>query len=170
MIDLRHPLAVLSKRLPWASIEASVAPKLAHQAKPAKWVIGEDLAGAFDGELGGGTNIAAPTVGQSAGVVTCCAGMNSAGPTTYEKAFLLWNVLCRHFRTLHSIFNSRFHFGRFWAVFTLRFRMIISKQMLDFVRESKEIVFLSGIDIDTAFSTASTTFTSTRRLSCDVSR
>ena len=29
MIDLRHPLAVLSKRLPWASLEAAVAPKLA---------------------------------------------------------------------------------------------------------------------------------------------
>ena len=31
MIDLRHPLAVLSTRLPWASIEAAVAPKLAHR-------------------------------------------------------------------------------------------------------------------------------------------
>ncbi len=26
MIDLRHPLAVLAKRLPWAAIEAAVAP------------------------------------------------------------------------------------------------------------------------------------------------
>ena len=54
MIDLRHPLAVLSTRLPWASIEAAVAPKLAHQTKPAKRVVGEDLAGAFQGEFGGG--------------------------------------------------------------------------------------------------------------------
>jgi len=54
MIDLRHPLAVLSSRLPWASIEAAVAPKLAHQAKPAKRVAGVDLAGAFAGEFGGG--------------------------------------------------------------------------------------------------------------------
>ena len=54
MIDLRHPLAVLSTRLPWAAIEAAVAPKLAHQAKPAKRLIGEDLAGAFEGEFGGG--------------------------------------------------------------------------------------------------------------------
>ena len=45
MIDLRHPLAVLSTRLPWASIEAAVAPKLAHQAKPAKRLVGEDLFG-----------------------------------------------------------------------------------------------------------------------------
>ena len=54
MIDLRHPLAVLSTRLPWASIEAAVAPKLAHQSKPAKRLAGVDLAGAFEGEFGGG--------------------------------------------------------------------------------------------------------------------
>ena len=36
MIDLRHPLAVLSKRLPWASLEAALAPKLARDARPAK--------------------------------------------------------------------------------------------------------------------------------------
>ena len=58
MIDLRHPLAVLSKRLPWAAIEAAVAPKLAHQVKPARRVIGEDLAGAFEGEFGGGISSA----------------------------------------------------------------------------------------------------------------
>ena len=44
----------LSARLPWAWIEVAVAPKLAHQAKPTKRVIGEDLAGAFEGEFGGG--------------------------------------------------------------------------------------------------------------------
>ena len=54
MIDLKHPLAVLATRLPWSAIEAAVAPKLAHQAKPAKRVAGEDLAGAFAGEFGGG--------------------------------------------------------------------------------------------------------------------
>ncbi|MEY2873106.1 MAG: hypothetical protein RLZZ373_477 [Pseudomonadota bacterium] len=54
MIDLRHPLAVLATRLPWGAIEAALAPKLAPQAKPTKRVKGEDLAGAFDGEFGGG--------------------------------------------------------------------------------------------------------------------
>ena len=54
MIDLRHPLAMLSTRLSWASIETAVAPKLVHHAKPAKRVAGVDLAGAFDGEFGGG--------------------------------------------------------------------------------------------------------------------
>lgn len=29
MIDLKHPLAVLATRLPWAAIEAAVAPKVA---------------------------------------------------------------------------------------------------------------------------------------------
>ena len=56
MIDLRHPLAVLAKRLPWAAIQAAVAPKLAHQAKPAQQVSGVDLAGAFEGEFGGGVS------------------------------------------------------------------------------------------------------------------
>jgi len=54
MIDLRHPLAVLATRLPWSAIEAALAPKLAPQAKPAQRMKGEDLAGAFDGEFGGG--------------------------------------------------------------------------------------------------------------------
>ena len=54
MIDLRHPLAVLATRLPWGAIEAAVAPKLAHQVRPAKRLAGADLAGAYDGEFGGG--------------------------------------------------------------------------------------------------------------------
>jgi len=53
MIDLKHPLAVLATRLPWAAIEVAAAPKLAHQARPAKPVAGVDLAGAFAGEFGG---------------------------------------------------------------------------------------------------------------------
>ena len=56
IIDLRHPLAVLVTWLPWAVIEAAAAPKLAHQAKPAKRVAGADLAGTFAGELGGGVS------------------------------------------------------------------------------------------------------------------
>lgn len=56
MIDLRHPLAVLATRLPWTSIEAAVAPKLSRQAHPAKPVSGQDLAGAFEGEFGGGVS------------------------------------------------------------------------------------------------------------------
>jgi transposase, IS5 family len=56
MIDLRHPLAVLATRLPWAAIEAAVAPKLARQALPAKRLRGEDLLGAYDVEFGGGVS------------------------------------------------------------------------------------------------------------------
>ena len=56
MIDLRHPLAVLATRLPWAAIEAAVAPKLARQARPSKQASGVDLAGQYSGELGGGVS------------------------------------------------------------------------------------------------------------------
>lgn len=56
MIDLRHPLAVLSTRLPWAAIEAAVAPKLARQTLPAKRKSGKDLLGAYDVEFGGGVS------------------------------------------------------------------------------------------------------------------
>jgi hypothetical protein len=38
MIDPRYPLAVRVKRLPCAAIEAAVAPRQAHQARPAKRV------------------------------------------------------------------------------------------------------------------------------------
>jgi IS5 family transposase len=56
MIDLKHPLAVLATRLPWAAIEAAVASKLARQALPAKRARGEDLLGAYDVEFGGGVS------------------------------------------------------------------------------------------------------------------
>jgi len=56
MIDLKHPLAVLSTRLPWAAIEAAVAPKLGRQTLPAKRIRGEDLLGAYDVEFGGGVS------------------------------------------------------------------------------------------------------------------
>jgi IS5 family transposase len=41
MIDLRHPLAVLAKRMPWQEIEASLAHRFARQAKAGKKI--EDL-------------------------------------------------------------------------------------------------------------------------------
>jgi IS5 family transposase len=56
MIDLKHPLAVLATRLPWAAIEAAVAPKLARQVLPAKRLRGKDLLGTYDVEFGGGVS------------------------------------------------------------------------------------------------------------------
>ncbi len=41
MIDLRHPLAVLATRMPWAQIEASLAPAFAHKNRPG--VLREDV-------------------------------------------------------------------------------------------------------------------------------
>lgn len=54
MIDMRHPLAVLANRLPWTDIEASLAPMLARQARPTKWVTSQDLLGAHELEFGAG--------------------------------------------------------------------------------------------------------------------
>ena len=54
MIDLRHPLAVLAGRLPWAAIEVAVAPKLVPAARPAQQLSGQDLLGPFAQEFGRG--------------------------------------------------------------------------------------------------------------------
>lgn len=54
MIDLRHPLVLLAARLPWGSLEEALAPKFAHQARPAKAVDVQGLFGAETVEFGGG--------------------------------------------------------------------------------------------------------------------
>ena len=54
MIDLRHPLAVLSARLPWAAIEAALAAKFGHEDRPPKSAAVDDLFGATSLEFGGG--------------------------------------------------------------------------------------------------------------------
>lgn len=45
MIDMRHPLAVLATRMPWAQIEASLAPAFAHRDRKGRLVEGADLFG-----------------------------------------------------------------------------------------------------------------------------
>jgi transposase, IS5 family len=45
MIDMRHPLAVLATRMPWAEIEASLAPLLAHKDRSGRMVQDADLFG-----------------------------------------------------------------------------------------------------------------------------
>ena len=45
MIDLKHPLAVLGNRLPWAKIEATLVPLFSHKNREGKLVDGEDLFG-----------------------------------------------------------------------------------------------------------------------------
>ena len=39
MIDLRHPLAVLSTRMPWAEIEMALAPALAQRDRKGRLVV-----------------------------------------------------------------------------------------------------------------------------------
>jgi IS5 family transposase len=45
MIDMRHPLAVLATRMPWAEIEAALAPAFAHRDRKGNLVEGADLFG-----------------------------------------------------------------------------------------------------------------------------
>jgi IS5 family transposase len=45
MIDLKHPLAVLGNRMPWAQIEAALAPAFARPEREGKPVVEDDLFG-----------------------------------------------------------------------------------------------------------------------------
>ncbi len=54
MIDLRHPLVVLANKLPWAAIDAALAPKFAHADRSPKSQTVIDLLGVESVEFGGG--------------------------------------------------------------------------------------------------------------------
>lgn len=56
MIDLRHPLAVLSTRMPWDVIEGALAPVLAHKDRTGRTVEGADLFGQTVGIAGAGVS------------------------------------------------------------------------------------------------------------------
>ena len=56
MIDLRHPLAVLARQLPWDRIEQALAPKFEHQDRPARQEMVGDLLGEHAVEFGGGVS------------------------------------------------------------------------------------------------------------------
>jgi transposase, IS5 family len=56
MVDPRHPLAVLGRRMPWSQIEASLAPLLAHKDRAGRAVQGEDLFGTTLQVAGGGVS------------------------------------------------------------------------------------------------------------------
>jgi IS5 family transposase len=60
MIDLRHPLAVLSTRLPWKHIEAVLAPYFARTARPGQTSADEDLFGEAVQASGGVSNAGRP--------------------------------------------------------------------------------------------------------------
>ena len=56
MIDLRHPLAVLATRMPWAEIEASLAPLFAHRSRAGRAVSDADLFGTTSELVGAGVS------------------------------------------------------------------------------------------------------------------
>jgi transposase, IS5 family len=56
IIDMRHPLAVLTTRMPWLEIEASLAPLLAHRDRAGKVIDGADLFGPTSELVGSGVS------------------------------------------------------------------------------------------------------------------
>jgi transposase, IS5 family len=54
MVDPKHPLVVLSKRLPWAAIEQALEPHFARQARPGSKQVTVDLWGTHEVEFGNG--------------------------------------------------------------------------------------------------------------------
>ena len=45
MVDPRHPLAVLARKMPWAQIESALAPAFAHKDRNGRAVAGADMFG-----------------------------------------------------------------------------------------------------------------------------
>jgi len=56
MIDMRHPLVVLTAQLPWERIEAALAPNFTHQDRTPKEERTEDLLGEHAVQFGGGVS------------------------------------------------------------------------------------------------------------------
>jgi transposase, IS5 family len=66
MIDLRHPLAVLATRMPWAQTEASLTPLFAHRDRSGVLTRAFDLFGPAPKLAGAGVSVA--------GVCVCRSG------------------------------------------------------------------------------------------------
>ena len=58
MIDLRHPLVVLARWIPWAQIEAALAPAFSRRNRQGQAVCGSDLFGATLEVAGAGISAA----------------------------------------------------------------------------------------------------------------
>ena len=58
MIDLKHPLAVLAERMPWAQIESALAPAFSRKSRDGTLIEGSDLFGATLEVAGGGVSAA----------------------------------------------------------------------------------------------------------------
>ena len=58
MVDCRHPLVVLTGRLPWPQIEQGLAPHLARKTAPACTALAQGMLGEHQVEFGGGVSSA----------------------------------------------------------------------------------------------------------------
>jgi transposase, IS5 family len=58
MVDPKHPLVVLSKRLPWRAIEQALVPHFARKPRPGERISAPDLLGEHQVEFGAGISAA----------------------------------------------------------------------------------------------------------------
>jgi IS5 family transposase len=58
MVDPRHPLAVLARKMPWSEIEAALAPAFAHKDRKGRSVEGADMFGPTLSVAGAGVSLA----------------------------------------------------------------------------------------------------------------
>ena len=90
MIDLRHPLAVLAKRMPWAQIEAALAPALARKDRSGNLAEGLDLFGPTLQPVGAGVSAA----GFNLRWLLRAIARGLLKPISW--AYYLWRMACVH--------------------------------------------------------------------------
>lgn len=98
MIDLRHSLAVLASRLPWAQIEAALAPHFARQMREGRAVAQDDLFGPSLQVAGGGV-AAAGRPRLPLRLMVCLLYLKQAYKLNDEELVESWaeNVVWQHF-------------------------------------------------------------------------
>ena len=98
MIDLHHPLAVLASRLPWAQIEAALAPHFARQAREGRAVAQDDLFGPSV-QVAGGAVAAAGRPRLPIRLMASLLYLKHANKLSDEELVQRWaeNVVWQHF-------------------------------------------------------------------------
>jgi transposase, IS5 family len=98
MVDIKHPLVVLSKRLPWGAIEQALAPHFARKARPGLKIATQDLLGEHQVEFGAGISPAGrPRLGIR--LMASLQYLKNAFNLSDEELVLRWseNVVWQYF-------------------------------------------------------------------------
>jgi transposase, IS5 family len=98
MVDPKHPLVVLSKRLPWGAIEQALAPHFARKSRPGLKIATQDLLGEHQVEFGAGISPAGrPRLGIR--LMASLQYLKNAFNLSDEELVLRWseNVVWQYF-------------------------------------------------------------------------